>query len=150
MSSKKFPNELKDIFKVIIYFLKMFLIFYSYFYEEKSPKSRRIWGMSRAVIFFWRLNVRLKAHHQSFQTHFESHTLETSSEIYRRLYSRYAFDLADSLGSIRNFWDWKFAKIGVLFMFLQILFDWCIVWSRFFYWRRDLRQADLWDTLNIW
>ena len=49
MSSEKFPNELKDTFKMLIYFsfLKMFPIFIRLFMKKKSLKSRRIWGMSR-------------------------------------------------------------------------------------------------------
>ena len=84
-----------------------------------------------------------------FESSGESHSLQNSSEIYRKLYWRYAFDPADSLKSIRNFWDWKFAKNrGVVYVFANTF--WLVYRVvTIFYWRKDLGQADLWDTLNI-
>ena len=32
---------------------------------------------------------------------------------------------------------------------MLIFFYWCVVWSRFFYWRKELGWADLSDTLNM-
>ena len=29
------------------------------------------------------------------------------------------------------------------------MFDWCVVWSRFFPWRKDLSWADFPDALNM-
>ena len=40
-------------------------------------------------------------------------------------------------------------KIRFFGVFLLIFFYWYVVWSRFFYWRKQLGWADLSDTLNM-
>ena len=51
MCSEKFPRVLKNDFKVLIKCLRKCQQFFtSTFLMTKYPKSRRIWGMSRAVI----------------------------------------------------------------------------------------------------
>ena len=53
MFSVKFQKVLKDDFKVLIkFFKKCQQFFISYFLMTKCPKSRRIWGMSRAGLDF--------------------------------------------------------------------------------------------------
>ena len=51
MCSEKFQKVLKDDFKVLITFFRKFQQFFiSTFLMTKCPKSRKIWGMSQAVI----------------------------------------------------------------------------------------------------
>ena len=42
-----------------------------------------------------------------------------------------------------------FFKILVFFTFPHLKLDWCVVWSQFFHWRKELYREDLPDTLNI-
>ena len=55
-------------------------------------------------------------------------------------------------GFVRIFqpdFELHFFKISIFFTFPDIKSDWCVVRSRFFYWRKELGQADLSDTLNM-
>ena len=54
MSSEKFQKVFKDNFEVLMkFFRKCQQFFISTFSMKKCPKSRRIWGMSRAAKIFW-------------------------------------------------------------------------------------------------
>ena len=40
-------------------------------------------------------------------------------------------------------------KKAFLFTFLSICFDWCVIWTPLFHWRKNLGYTDLSDTLNM-
>ena len=55
-------------------------------------------------------------------------------------------------GCVRIFlpdFELHFFKIWTFFTFPDITSDWCVVRSRFFYWRKELGSPDLSSTLNM-
>ena len=45
--------------------------------------------------------------------------------------------------------EFHFFKISTFFTFPDIKSAWCVVRSRFFYWRKELGLGHLWSTLNV-
>ena len=67
MCSEKFQKVLKDNFRALIkFFRKCQQFFISTFLKKKCPKSRRIWGMSRAGRFS---EILKKSNFQIFSNH---------------------------------------------------------------------------------
>ena len=66
---------------------------------------------------------------------------------------RWSLKILKKLTFIRIFqpdFELHFFKISTFFTFPDIYFDWCVVWSRFFYGRKEQGPADLSGTLNMY
>ena len=84
MFSEKFPNVLKDDFKVLIKFFRkcqLFLLNLVLFSFTKRPKSRRIRGMCRADLPFQKIELPLQAQKPVKSLYFKPYKCRHESHI---------------------------------------------------------------------
>ena len=80
------------------------------------------------------------------------HVRKMHRKLSRSLWKKFQFTKLNELDFIRifqHYFEHKFFQISTAFTFPHMWFDWCVVRSRYFYWRKNLCQADLGDILNI-
>ena len=125
------------------------------------------------IIVIWKVEKKRKNERLNLKNHFFSvfpksfikfeyhdasevaHTFDLSFRICREkcrgcMEKRRAyFFRAITLSFLYNRAKGSFQKSFFFCGFLLIFLYWCVVWSRFFYWRKEPGQADLSDTLNM-